>query len=942
MRLTIRRASRAAPLLAVLACLSLAGWATAQTDAGTLIVNQARAVIRDEVVIPSNQVTTVVQAVCGVRVLPLAESADHPAQSFTVVHGGSAVVPFRVVNVGNATQRFELEPDAGSGAWTPLGMRVYHDLDGSARRDAGDPLVTDVTLDARQHEAFVLVVDAPDAGAGTLDVSLAVRCAASGPPAPGAALEASTSARLRLDDRTAPAVTPRLLLTEQPGEPGDPRRARATIELTNYGGADPGAVELFVALDAVAPCLTFDPGALPPHGVHADDADVSVRTADGWQSLAHFAQRLSDGDALASDALELRVRRSGLAEGQRALVHVGLLLDEPTCADVVSLTAQVRTSEHESHAVGHLPIARRPASALRYVPDPGVHPHLIVGHTRCFDFELTNVGGVDDVYTMALEHDLPAEDAPSVRVSLRSRADLPLDAEIGLAPGERRIVRACVTADDPIDAFELSLRAHSRAGAPVAHASVSVGAALRGDGVTAVLSADPASVVVAGGVVRFDAVLRNALPIELSEVRARFEVLTASAPDGTPEHLPFVWFDGDDGVAMEPETGIVRWHLASLPAGGEHRARFTLRARDDLPDDTRIDTLVRARASELGDAVQSDTVRHTVWSSELLATLQVQPEQVYPGDRLTLTVRVTNPSDRPIVATVMSTAPEGARPLSASGDRPAATTDDEAPDTSDAEPADDPSATELWLPAGGVAHATFVLRVGADPSDPLRGRVRVTGVSDAGTDAGRVDLDYAVPVERGPFAREHGVLVGHVFADLNGDGRYHDPSAGLAGVRVLLPDGRQTRSDAHGRFAFRDVPVGWWRVQFDPATLPSPLAASPTRVGPSAHRVLVQGVTRLDVPVEPISAHARIERSTELRMGPLSVVQHESPLGGMTLRTVELRTSEPLAGVVLRWHDDDGVAREWRVGRLEERAERAFVVPNAAAGVDPEVTWQRE
>lgn len=928
-------------LLAVLACLAFGTWASAQTDAGTLIVNQARAVVRGEVVVPSNQVATVVQAVCGVRLLPLPDGTGDPPQSATVVHGGSAEVAFRLVNVGNAAHTFTLDVRAGAGAWAPTGLAIYHDVTHSGRRDPGDPLVTQMTLDPRGHEAFVLVVDAPATGTGTLDVTVTARCAPAAHRAPDAGVEATTSARLQLHVRTAPAVNPRVQLDEVSGGSADPRPVHATIDVVNLGGGHASPVELVVPFEATGGCLTFDPDAFPPAAVEADGADVEVQLAEGWRSLADYLQLVREGLATGADARALRVRHAELTESQGARVRFGLQLHETACADVASLDAIVRAGGDESRTTGHLPVVRLPASSLAPVPDPHP-PHLVVGHARCFDFELRNVGRLDDVYTLSATTDLPADQAPSLQLALRSRADLPLDAEIALAPGEHRAFRACLTADDPIDAFELAVRADSRAGAAPAHAHVAVAAALHGQVLHVRLTADPAAIVVAGSLVRFEAVLRNALPFDLSDVRARFEVLEAARADGTPVATPFLWHGGDDGVEHDPDTGVLRWSVASLPAGAEHRVAFELRARADLPDDAHIDTIVRAHAAELGDglagAVTSAAVRHTVWSSELLATLRAQPERVFPGDRLTVTVRVFNRSDRPIRATLVAATPDDTTPMHARGheEPPTAAGQAEAPD------GEAPTLARLWLGAGDTAEAVFVMRVAADPGDLLRGGVRITAVSEAGTDAGELDLAFAVPVERGPFARDRGVLVGHVFTDDRGDGRFAEPSAGLAGVRVLLSDGRQTVSDEHGRFAFRDVPVGWWRVQFDPATLPAPLAASPTRVGPSAHRVLVQGVARLDVPVEPLAGRLRFERSTELRHGPLTVAQTESPVGDMTLRLVTLHTTEPLEGLVVRWTDAQGAVREWHVGRLEERAERAFVVPASAAPADPEVTWHRE
>ena len=86
--------------------LLLASFAAAQTPAGSRIVHQARATVGGTVV-PSNQVVTLVAAVCRARVSP-ESPLDAPVQAFLTKPLATTIVPFRLTNDGNDTFEFAL------------------------------------------------------------------------------------------------------------------------------------------------------------------------------------------------------------------------------------------------------------------------------------------------------------------------------------------------------------------------------------------------------------------------------------------------------------------------------------------------------------------------------------------------------------------------------------------------------------------------------------------------------------------------------------------------------------------------------------------------------------------------------------------------------------------------------------------------------------------
>jgi len=81
---------------------------------------------------------------------------------------------------------------------------------------------------------------------------------------------------------------------------------------------------------------------------------------------------------------------------------------------------------------------------------------------------------------------------------------------------------------------------------------------------------------------------------------------------------------------------------------------------------------------------------------------------------------------------------------------------------------------------------------------------------------------------------------------VNGDGRLDPGEPPVAGAAVLLEDDRRAVSDAGGRFEFRDLPEGVYRIEVDAWDLPvglRPAAARP------AVLTVSRGVATLDLPV---------------------------------------------------------------------------------------------
>ncbi|WP_288431861.1 hypothetical protein [uncultured Deinococcus sp.] len=137
-----------------------------------------------------------------------------------------------------------------------------------------------------------------------------------------------------------------------------------------------------------------------------------------------------------------------------------------------------------------------------------------------------------------------------------------------------------------------------------------------------------------------------------------------------------------------------------------------------------------------------------------------------------------------------------------------------------------------------------------------------------------------------------GTLIGRVYVDSDGDGRFGDGDQPVAGARVVLPSGLQVLTDAAGNYTFRDLAPGPWLVGLDPASL-----AAGTRAPQSWRQTAeVRGLARADFALPAGAAGAAAAATATAQATPAS-----APSG--LIRS-------PLPGTVLRGGTDTGVVLE--------------------------------
>jgi hypothetical protein len=917
----------------ILAILLLAAGALvqAQTAAGTLIVNQAQATIRGETRVPSNQVVSLVAELCRVRLSPESLQAD-PVQSRLTLEGAAVAIPFRVTNVGNATFEFTLDVLIAESDWEPTAVTFYRDREQTSRIDPGDPRVSSIELAPRATAALVMLIDAPSGEVGNLLLTPVAKC----PPTQGAALAALAGAistpdselsfaQIGLRDATSPIVNSSVSL-EESGQVVDAdgvSRSRVVVRVAseNIGGDANQEVEVVVPLDGQGgACFAFQDAS-------ADRGEVDVLVGPSWVSAATAVRLLGSEVFPASAARAIRLRLAALAGGEVAELLLEFDLIEERCGgqSLPTIGTEARVGNDVTRSVAIAEIRPRFEARLSFLPLSGVadalaatasSETLLVGRPRCYPLLLENLGNAEDSYRLSFATTLPAADRSQARLTLQSAAGLAVSPTFLLDPGESTRVDLCLILDRVTNPFDLVVRLTADRASSSPSARVAIDRVILPDALNLELIATPQGSLNAGSEVEIRARIGNDFAFMLRQVTATVALLSAFAPDGRQLDAPFSFIDADAGVDLDPDALSLRWAAGGIEPGFERSMGFRIRLADDLPDGSRISFALSAAASELDALSFSPPLELLVWNEPIGFDLTLSRSHAAPGERIELRASLVNPASEalvinldvselsggdllgftvtggaaaPLLSAAVANAGVGERALSASS----------APS----------SQIALRLEPGEHAAVTFQIRINFGGADALSGAVVATLATLDDEPLGSERRSFVLPLDPGVFRRDQGVLVGVIFVDMDGDGFFDSGrDTPLAGVRVLLPDGRTVISDAAGRYQFRDLEVGWWRVLYDPATLPNALRSTPQGGDGFVQRVFVQGLTRLDAPIAPSAVQVALGRSSELQFGPLSLRQQATPLAEGVEAVelwIELKSDEPLTEVRVRWGSDE-------------------------------------
>ena len=167
--------------------------------------------------------------------------------------------------------------------------------------------------------------------------------------------------------------------------------------------------------------------------------------------------------------------------------------------------------------------------------------------------------------------------------------------------------------------------------------------------------------------------------------------------------------------------------------------------------------------------------------------------------------------------------------------------------------------------------------------------------------AGAADT-ATTPVELGLF-EQRAALLGTAFVDRDANGLYDSDDVPVPNLRLYLSDGSETVTDELGRYTFQNVEPSLAALRVDTSTAPARLfgvGVGEDKAGLWRVRLLPGVVTRRDIPFKPPRTELSVRQRLNVAMGPLAVEKSLEPMPGGFLVTLQVGSSAPLRGVVVR------------------------------------------
>ncbi|MHA6722412.1 hypothetical protein [Sphingomonas sp. RS2018] len=261
--------------MAALCCTAAMPAAADVTPAGTSIVNVAGLTFGPadaRTAITSNSVALRVDAVLDVSIVPRVSqvTVDGAATSIPVV--------FVVTNLGNGTERFTLDADAGAA------ITIVADADGDGAYDPAKDRATDITLAAGESGTVFAILPGPVTGVARVSASAT---ATTGHGAPGTVVPASApggidavvgqtgaAATAQADVVATDPAAPSLVKSQAVRAPdGSARAVRGAIVTYQLEARFTAAAPAAVLTDDVPAGTRFVPGSITLDGAPLTDAD---------------------------------------------------------------------------------------------------------------------------------------------------------------------------------------------------------------------------------------------------------------------------------------------------------------------------------------------------------------------------------------------------------------------------------------------------------------------------------------------------------------------------------------------------------------------------------------------------------------------------------------------------------------------------------------------
>ncbi|MBZ9750561.1 DUF11 domain-containing protein [Deinococcus sp. HMF7604] len=854
-------------VLTTLAALALGLFGPAHavgTPAGTVIQNQATLEFTPDdgppTSVPTPPVTTTVQPVCALSVLPSGTVAQ-PGQSFTLLPGEGAALRYVLTNAGNARNTVSLRPVAEAASqFTPGDLSVRADTNGNGQLDADDPAVQTVTLDADAAVTLFVPATTTAANRGDAYVNLVAACATNASGRPGETDDDNVG---RLSVGQPPELTLTKTFTPSTLRPGQDTEVTLTARNTGAGPSRAVTVTDFLNTPEMRD-FTFISGSARVTGSGVLEFSADGAAWNAAETVPVAAIRVRTPSLAPNETLTLTFRLRAPADAVGTRRNVGQLRSGDIAVDA---PADVTVRYTPAIALGPLNNPQALPGGELSEDDKQVRANALLGHEVCFPHTVQNLGDRPDTITITGR---VALGQATIRFSERDGTPILEPFRVpDLAPQATKDFNACYfirsgSVSSAAEDLRIELTAASSQGA-ANNLTVDVVTTVSQNLLSPVKSGSAGSGLVAPGQeITYTLSFTNTQTFALNNVVIRddlrnLRVLDAQGNVVRTDTMTFI--SADQGGVLDG-TAVV-WRFSRLNPG--EGVSLTLRARvpQGTPDGALALNVFTVVSDEIPTPTESNPVENGVFDQANLSMVKTSsPERVSFGQTITYTFTVTNRSATAALQTirVQDTLPAGLVYIEGSSRLNGAPIE---PTVS--------GRTYTWeipgLAPGAAAVVTFDAEVTPEAGTQIRNSAIATAISNNGQT--QTPVSSAVnTIDPLIFGRNTADVVGYVFMDVNRNGVYDlGTDIPQQNARVILAGGRIALTDAQGRYHFRNLLEGTHALRLDPNSVSAQNLSVPQDAGrPGSRLVYVRNLTSVDFPLAPDLGEIAVIRDTTLRV----------------------------------------------------------------------------
>ena len=573
---------------------------------------------------------------------------------------------------------------------------------------------------------------------------------------------------------------------------------------------------------------------------------------------------------------------------------------------------------------------------------------LVVGQPYCFEHSLENAGTAADRYVLRYEGQ--PED---VSVSLTNTLGEPLANPLELGAKETLRFNLCLRASQVVSAFSLELTAESLTTNTPNLTFDDVGASVSANSLQLIKKADKETAVDEGETLTYtlELVNNNAFDLNKLVIRDSLQDLIAL---GESENLETSFISASDNGQFDETKRELSWQINKLAQGESLSLQFTIKLPEDAPKGSvySLSNSFSVSANELPSPLSSNRVSHSYPVISILVNKQVAQRVVSVGNKLDYTLQVSNPNDLAMKVRIVDMP---ARALSYASGSAVITRGNV---TKQLEPSlidgnlvwDLRPYEELTLAPQNTPGDTLSIRYnmivkpGAGPK--LNNSAQAFGnYASLGSNALSVastEVAAEVEVRQDALQQPKATLIGRVFLDTNQNGKFDkETDLALPGARLVLANGWQALTDGAGRYSFRELSPGPSSLLLDPVSAPFKPRHNPPSMDESyRQRILLEGLTVIDFPLEAPTGLTAVSRRSVLNFGPLTIEKWQVPLPEGVRVILEIATTEPLPDLSITDSVLEGEPKVFTFELFEGETTLTYDLVNEQPLTDPNARWR--